>query len=270
MFAIQPAACHVREHISPACWQMLLCRTSWALHCPAPTLLPHSGWPPCCLLCPHTQQILHTLPAAAGAQQAAWRSVCHAAIIPTISLRHWAHIVVCCTNPPSQGNPLKHVPDMSNAGTSMSTTRKATLGRGMECKVEPLGRGWFNAVATQPPSSQRGTSSSSTHSSTDRRKASPGERQQQQWLVFEVSDSGCGIGEAGLRSLFKDYVQVRTAGRSSCFAPAEPDHCWRQGIESSGHSDLSDLGCQLRPSLCMPAAKGRAAVQLQSRRCASA
>ena len=94
----------------------------------------------------------------------------------------------------------------------------------MECKVEPLGRGWFNAVATQPPSSQRGTSSSSTHSSTDRRRGSPGERQPQQWLVFEVADSGCGIGEAGLRSLFKDYVQVRTAGPSSCCAPAEPDH----------------------------------------------
>lgn len=28
------------------------------------------------------------------------------------------------------------------------------------------------------------------------------------WLVFEVSDTGCGVARDGLRSLFKEYVQV--------------------------------------------------------------
>ncbi len=31
-----------------------------------------------------------------------------------------------------------------------------------------------------------------------------------QWLVFEVTDTGCGISQRGLASLFTEYVQVST------------------------------------------------------------
>eukprot|EP00884_Botryococcus_braunii_P011489 jgi/Botrbrau1/20340/Bobra.0006s0013.5 len=34
-----------------------------------------------------------------------------------------------------------------------------------------------------------------------------GEESEGQWLVFEVSDTGCGIAREGLRSLFQEYVQ---------------------------------------------------------------
>ena len=34
----------------------------------------------------------------------------------------------------------------------------------------------------------------------------PGEHDQ--WLVFEVTDTGCGISQHGLGSLFTEYVQV--------------------------------------------------------------
>lgn len=30
-----------------------------------------------------------------------------------------------------------------------------------------------------------------------------------EWLVFEVTDTGCGISKQGLASLFTEYVQVR-------------------------------------------------------------
>lgn len=30
-----------------------------------------------------------------------------------------------------------------------------------------------------------------------------------QWLVFEVTDTGCGISQRGLETLFKEYVQVQ-------------------------------------------------------------
>ena len=33
------------------------------------------------------------------------------------------------------------------------------------------------------------------------------------WLVFEVADTGCGIGPEGLQSLFKEFVQVHTASK---------------------------------------------------------
>ena len=29
-----------------------------------------------------------------------------------------------------------------------------------------------------------------------------------EWLVFEVTDTGCGISQRGLASLFTEYVQV--------------------------------------------------------------
>lgn len=29
-----------------------------------------------------------------------------------------------------------------------------------------------------------------------------------EWLVFEVTDTGCGISQRGLGSLFTEYVQV--------------------------------------------------------------
>lgn len=32
-----------------------------------------------------------------------------------------------------------------------------------------------------------------------------------QWLVFEVTDTGCGISQHGLGSLFTEYVQVGAA-----------------------------------------------------------
>jgi signal transduction histidine kinase len=31
------------------------------------------------------------------------------------------------------------------------------------------------------------------------------------WLVFEVTDTGCGIAKEGLHALFNDYVQARPA-----------------------------------------------------------
>lgn len=31
-----------------------------------------------------------------------------------------------------------------------------------------------------------------------------------QWLVFEVTDTGCGISQHGLGSLFTEYVQVQS------------------------------------------------------------
>jgi len=31
------------------------------------------------------------------------------------------------------------------------------------------------------------------------------------WLVFEVTDTGCGIAKEGLHALFNDYVQVAIA-----------------------------------------------------------
>lgn len=30
----------------------------------------------------------------------------------------------------------------------------------------------------------------------------------EQWLVFEVADTGCGIAPEGLQSLFQQFVQV--------------------------------------------------------------
>lgn len=30
----------------------------------------------------------------------------------------------------------------------------------------------------------------------------------EEWLVFEVTDTGCGISKQGLASLFTEYVQV--------------------------------------------------------------
>ena len=32
--------------------------------------------------------------------------------------------------------------------------------------------------------------------------------QTSEWLVFEVTDTGCGISQRGLASLFTEYVQV--------------------------------------------------------------
>lgn len=37
-----------------------------------------------------------------------------------------------------------------------------------------------------------------------------------QWLVFEVTDTGCGIRQDGLASLFTEYVQVSSALRLNC------------------------------------------------------
>lgn len=31
------------------------------------------------------------------------------------------------------------------------------------------------------------------------------------WLVFEVTDTGCGIAKEGLHALFNDYVQASPA-----------------------------------------------------------
>ena len=31
------------------------------------------------------------------------------------------------------------------------------------------------------------------------------------WLIFEVADTGVGVGEEGLRALFKEFIQVRLA-----------------------------------------------------------
>ena len=33
-------------------------------------------------------------------------------------------------------------------------------------------------------------------------------QEQQHWIVFEVTDTGCGVTQDGLQSLFKEYVQV--------------------------------------------------------------
>jgi signal transduction histidine kinase len=34
-----------------------------------------------------------------------------------------------------------------------------------------------------------------------------------EWIFFEVADTGVGIGHKGLKSLFKEFVQVRTCSR---------------------------------------------------------
>ena len=39
-----------------------------------------------------------------------------------------------------------------------------------------------------------------------------------QWLVFEVTDTGCGIAKEGLHALFNDFVQVGP-GLSSDLCP---------------------------------------------------
>lgn len=37
-----------------------------------------------------------------------------------------------------------------------------------------------------------------------------------QWLVFEVTDTGCGISQRGLASLFTEYVQVSVVHPITC------------------------------------------------------
>lgn len=41
----------------------------------------------------------------------------------------------------------------------------------------------------------------------------------EQWLVFEVTDTGCGISQDGLGSLFTEYVQVQSLGAQHLFWP---------------------------------------------------
>ena len=35
------------------------------------------------------------------------------------------------------------------------------------------------------------------------------EEESPQWLFFEIADTGIGIGPKGLKSLFKEFVQVK-------------------------------------------------------------
>lgn len=41
-----------------------------------------------------------------------------------------------------------------------------------------------------------------------RRSYGKAAEEQQHWIVFEVTDTGCGVTQDGLQSLFKEYVQV--------------------------------------------------------------
>ena len=44
-----------------------------------------------------------------------------------------------------------------------------------------------------------------------------------EWLVFEVTDTGCGISQRGLASLFTEYVQVSPQAAASLAAGAHGD-----------------------------------------------
>ncbi|KAA6420686.1 MAG: histidine kinase [Trebouxia sp. A1-2] len=111
---------------------------------------------------------------------------------------------------------------------------KSTAGKSVTTSVQDLGDGWFNTVAQGKTCVRQGTRSagSSSHkegcvaaaqSNTDRliqslqqspfsQAPSPTDpavpaAESDQWLVFEVTDTGCGISQRGLASLFTEYVQ---------------------------------------------------------------
>ena len=45
-----------------------------------------------------------------------------------------------------------------------------------------------------------------------KRSHAAGGKLPEQWLVFEVADTGCGIAPEGLQSLFREFVQVSRPG----------------------------------------------------------
>ena len=47
----------------------------------------------------------------------------------------------------------------------------------------------------------------------------------EQWLVFEVTDTGCGISQRGLASLFTEYVQVSAVRNLSLVHWSSPSGC---------------------------------------------
>lgn len=115
-----------------------------------------------------------------------------------------------------------------------TSSGKATVGKGVTTSIQDLGDGWFNTVAQGKASVRRGVTSSaasscdsegsaSVQSDTDRLCQPPQQSpfsqapsstdpavpaaESDQWLVFEVTDTGCGISQRGLASLFTEYVQ---------------------------------------------------------------
>jgi len=53
-----------------------------------------------------------------------------------------------------------------------------------------------------------------------------------QWLVFEVTDTGCGISQRGLASLFTEYVQVSVVCKLSMVQWCSPSCCVQRTASS--------------------------------------
>jgi hypothetical protein len=47
----------------------------------------------------------------------------------------------------------------------------------------------------------------------------------EKWLVFEVSDTGCGVAKEGLRSLFQEYVQASARPQRAMHARTRAPVC---------------------------------------------
>ena len=63
--------------------------------------------------------------------------------------------------------------------------------------------GWAHIVSTsRQPIDSRSNSIEKAQSSLDGREA-------EQWLFFEIADTGVGIAPKGLKALFREFVQVR-------------------------------------------------------------
>ncbi|DBA83742.1 TPA: hypothetical protein ACH3X1_006273 [Trebouxia sp. C0004] len=127
-----------------------------------------------------------------------------------------------------------HQASSQSAGVTVTSyngmsSGKATVVKGVTTSIQDLGDGWFNTVAQGKASVRRGTSyesegsvspgESDTHRLVQPSHQSPFSQapsptgpavpaaESDQWLVFEVTDTGCGISQRGLGSLFTEYVQ---------------------------------------------------------------
>ena len=73
----------------------------------------------------------------------------------------------------------------------------------------------------------------------------------EQWLVFEVTDTGCGISQRGLASLFTEYVQVSAVRNLSLVQWSSQSHCAQRNASSLMPTFAFALFCSIACALLL-------------------
>jgi len=109
-----------------------------------------------------------------------------------------------------QGQTTSHQTSISGSSSNYMTKMRQLKGgmTAMSCVDE--GDGWYGAFTQS--SADSSSNNSSAGSGMEEEEEEEGEEgqlqhQQQQWLVFQVMDTGVGVSSAALSSLFEDFIQ---------------------------------------------------------------